>query len=66
MHNVELGGLVRMSPAAGEQWIRSSGICFDYWGDCADGKGRLSNPTLLATGGLVSAAISFRKNWLSI
>jgi hypothetical protein len=32
----------------------------------SDGKGRMSNPVLLSTGGLISAAISFRKNWLAI
>lgn len=33
---------------------------------CTDGKGRLSNPVLLASGGLLSGIISARKNWLAL
>ena len=32
----------------------------------ADGKGSLSSPTLLCLAGLLSASISFRKNWMAI
>ncbi|CAL8466039.1 g5575 [Coccomyxa elongata] len=34
--------------------------------DIRDGKGRLSHPVLLASGGLLSGIISARKNWLAL
>ncbi|EIE18544.1 peroxisomal biogenesis factor 11 [Coccomyxa subellipsoidea C-169] len=34
--------------------------------DIRDGKGRLSNPVLLASGGLISGLISARKNWIAL
>ena len=33
---------------------------------CADGQGRLSSPAVLSVCGLISAFISFRKNWIAI